>query len=117
MSDRLLIRITSEPIGADEAAAFVTDPAAGGTCLFVGTVRDHSAAGGVTGLTYEAWEELAAKRLVEIGGEVLEKGPVRQVASVHRTGDVGIGEAAGVVACSGPHRAGAFVAGPDGVER
>src|SRR5207247_11127836 len=85
MSDRLLIRITSEPIGADEAAAFVTDPAAGGTCLFVGTVRDHSAAGGVTGLTYEAWEELAAKRLEEIGGEKRGEWPGRKGAHRHPT--------------------------------
>jgi len=117
MSDRLLIRITSEPIGADEAAAFVADPAAGGTCLFVGTVRDQSAAGGVTGLTYEAWEELAAKRLEEIGGEMLEKWPVRKVALLHRTGDLAIGEASVVVACSAPHRAEAFDACRYGIER
>ena len=112
-----MIRITSEPIGADEAAAFVADPAAGVTCLFVGTVRDHSAAGGVTGLTYEAWEELAAKRLEEIGGEMLEKWPVRKVALLHRTGDLAIGEASVVVACSAPHRAEAFDACRYGIER
>jgi len=115
--DRLLIRITTEPIGADEAAGFVGDPSAGGTCVFVGTVRDHSAAGSVTGLTYEAWEELAAKRLEEIGGEMLEKWPVRKVALLHRTGDLAIGEASVVVACSAPHRAEAFDACRYGIER
>ena len=35
------------------------DPSAGGTCVFVGTVRDHGQRGDVTGLTYEAWDELA----------------------------------------------------------
>jgi molybdopterin synthase catalytic subunit len=115
--DRLLIRITSEPIGADEAAAFVADPTAGGTCLFLGTVRDHSPAGAVTGLTYEAWEELAARRLEDIGGEMLEKWLVRKVALVHRTGDLGIGETSVVVACSAPHRAEAFDACRYGIER
>jgi molybdopterin synthase catalytic subunit len=115
--DRLLIRITTEPIGADEAAGFVGDPSAGGTCVFVGTVRDHSAAGSVTGLTYEAWEERAAKRLEEIGGEMLEKWPVRKVALLHRTGDLAIGEASVVVACSAPHRAEAFDACRYGIER
>ena len=115
--DRLLIRITTEPIGADEAAGFVAVPSAGGTCVFVGTVRDHSAAGSVTGLTYEAWEELAAKRLEEIGGEMLEKWPVRKVALLHRTGDLAIGEASVVVACSAPHRAEAFDACRYGIER
>lgn len=117
MPDRLLIRITTEPIGADEAAGFVADPSAGGTCVFVGTVRDHSAEGSVTGLTYEAWEELAAKRLEEIGGEMLEKWPVRKVALLHRTGDLAIGEASVVVACSAPHRAEAFDACRYGIER
>jgi len=47
----LLVRVTADPIGADEAVGFVSDPAAGGTCVFLGTVRDHSDAGAVTGLT------------------------------------------------------------------
>jgi molybdopterin synthase catalytic subunit len=117
MPERLLIRITFEPIGADEAAAFVADRTAGGTCLFLGTVRDHSATGAVTGLTYEAWEEMAAKRLGEIGEEMLEKWPVRKVALLHRTGDLVIGEASVVVACSAPHRAEAFDACRYGIER
>jgi molybdopterin synthase catalytic subunit len=117
MPERLLIRITFDPIGADEAAAFVADRTAGGTCLFLGTVRDHSATGAVTGLTYEAWEEMAAKRLGEIGEEMLEKWPVRKVALLHRTGDLVIGEASVVVACSAPHRAEAFDACRYGIER
>jgi molybdopterin synthase catalytic subunit len=117
MPDQLWILITSEPIGADEAAAFVADPTAGGSCLFLGTVRDHSAVGAVTSLTYEAWEEMAAKRLEEIGGEMLEKWPVRKVALLHRTGDLRIGETSVVVACSAPHRAEAFDACRYGIER
>jgi molybdopterin synthase catalytic subunit len=117
MSERLLIRITPERIGADEAAAFVADPTAGGTCLFLGTVRDHSAAGAVTGLTYEAWQELAVKRLEEIGQEMLEKWPVGKVALLHRTGDLRIGETSVVIACSAPHRAEAFDACRFGIER
>jgi molybdopterin synthase catalytic subunit len=109
--------MTSEQIGADEAAVFVADPSGGGTCLFLGTVRDHSAAGAVTGLTYEAWEELAVKRLEEIGQEMLEKWPVRKVALLHRTGDLRIGETSVVVACSAPHRAEAFGACRFGIER
>jgi molybdopterin synthase catalytic subunit len=117
MPDQLWILITSEPIGADEAVAFVADPTAGGSCVFLGTVRDHSAAGPVTSLTYEAWEEMAAERLEEIGGEMLEKWPVRKVALLHRTGDLRIGETSVVVACSAPHRAEAFDACRYGIER
>jgi molybdopterin synthase catalytic subunit len=76
--DGLLVRVTDEAIGVDEAVAFVGDPAAGGTCVFVGTVRDRSDAGEVTGLTYEAWEELAVRRLGELGEELFATWPLRK---------------------------------------
>ena len=50
MDDRVLVRITADSLDPGEAVAFVADPGAGGTCLFLGTVRDHSNAGEVTGL-------------------------------------------------------------------
>ncbi len=49
MREDLLVRVTPDPIGADEAVDFVSDPAAGGTCVFLGTVRDHSDGGGGDG--------------------------------------------------------------------
>lgn len=117
MDDRLLIRITPDPLDPSEAVRFVADPAAGGTCLFLGTVRDHSPSGEVTGLQYEAWEELADRRLREIAGEMLDKWPVRRAALLHRRGSLGIGEVSVVVACSAPHRAEAFEACRHGIER
>lgn len=96
---------------------FVGDPAAGGTCVFLGTVRDHSRAGEVTGLTYEAWDELAAKRLEEVAAEMFEKWPLGKVALLHRTGDLAVGEVSVIVACSSAHRAEAFEACRHGIER
>lgn len=117
MSERVLIRIVTEPISPQEALDFVADRAAGGTCVFVGTVRDHSAAGAVTGLAYEAWDELAQTRLREIAGELFEKWPIRKVALLHRTGELAVGEISVVVACSAPHRADAFDGCRHGIER
>lgn len=117
MGEDLLIRITGEPIGAEEAIAFVSDPAAGGTCVFLGTVRDHSDAGEVTGLTYEAWEELAHRRLGELAQELFSRWPLRKVALLHRTGELAVGEVSVVVACSAAHRAEAFEACRHGIER
>ena len=117
MSERSSIRVTAKPLSVDEALASVADPGAGGTCVFVGTVRDHSDAGDVTGLRYEAWNELAVKRLEELADEMLEKWPLRKVAILHRTGDLAIGEASVVIACSAPHRADAFDACRHGIER
>src|SRR5205823_5130262 len=63
----LLVRVTEAPLDPAEAVEFVAAPGAGGTVLFSGTVRDHSDAGAVTGLEYEAWEERAEQSLHEIG--------------------------------------------------
>lgn len=117
MSEQRLVRVTEEAIGAEEAVAFVSDPGAGGTCVFLGTVRERSDAGDVTGLTYEAWNELATRRLEELAAEMLERWPLRRVALLHRTGELEVGEVSVVVACSAPHRAEAFEACRHGIER
>jgi molybdopterin synthase catalytic subunit len=115
--DRLLVRVTPDPIGAAEAVDFVGDPSAGGTCVFLGSVRDHSDAGAVTALRYEAWDELATRRLEELGAELFERWPLRKAALLHRTGELGVGEVSVVVACSSAHRAEAFEAARHGIER
>jgi molybdopterin synthase catalytic subunit len=112
-----LIRVAPDPIDPAEALAAVADPAAGGTCLFLGTVRDHSDAGGVTGLEYEAWTELAERRMGEIAAEMGERWPLARAALLHRTGSLGVGEVSVAVACSAAHRADAFEACRHGIER
>jgi len=112
-----LTRITSQILSVDEALAFVADPAAGGTCVFVGTVRDHSAAGDVTGLRYEAWDELAQRRLEELASELGARWDLRKVAILHRTGDLSIGDASVVIAVSAAHRPEAFEACRHAIER
>lgn len=115
-ADRL-VRVTAEPLSVDEALAFVADPGAGGTCVFIGTVRDHGEQGDVTGLTYEAWDELASRRFEELADELFAGWEIRKVALLHRTGSLGIGEASVVVAVSAAHRAQAFEAARHGIER
>ena len=116
MSDALLVDVTPEPLSVDAALEAVADPGAGGTCLFVGTVRDVSDAGEVTGLTYEAWDELAERRLTEIGEELHASWPLRRVAILHRTGSLEVGAASVVIAVSAAHRAEAFEACRQAIE-
>lgn len=111
------IRITADPIDVAEASALVADPAAGGTCIFAGTVRDHSSAGEVTGLRYEAWEELAVARLQAIADGMTASWPLRRIAILHRIGDLAVGETSVVVAVSAAHRDEAFAACRQGIER
>lgn len=117
VSEAVLVHLSADPLSVDDALGFVADPGAGGTCVFVGTVRDASSAGEVTGLHYEAWDELAEGRLRELAAELHERWPLRKVAILHRTGDLAVGEASVVVACSAPHRAEAFEACRHGIER
>jgi molybdopterin synthase catalytic subunit len=116
--DQTLVRITAEPLSVDEALAFIADPSSGGSCIFVGTVRDADADGVVvTGLTYESWNDVAVDRLHEIAARLRDRWPIRKVALLHRTGDLDVGDASVVVAVSSPHRAEAFEACREGIEQ
>jgi molybdopterin synthase catalytic subunit len=115
--ERVLTRVQEAPLSLDDAARAVADPKAGAVCIFTGTVRDHSEAGDVTGLSYEAWIELAEERLRALAGEILQRWPACKVAIVHRIGDLRVGETSVIVAVSTPHRADAFEACRYGIEQ
>ncbi len=114
---RLSIRVSRDPLDPTEAFSYVCDPRAGGEVLFAGTVRDHSEAGTVTGLEYEAWEERAEAALEEIGRELFERWPLCRAVLWHRFGALGIGEISVVVCVSAAHRGEAFEAARHGIER
>lgn len=116
-ADDLLVRVTEALLEPAEALAFVGRRGAGATVLFSGTVRDHSDAGEVTALHYEAWHERAERALWEIGGEMFERWPLCAAALVHRTGHLEPGETSVIVCVSTPHRAEAFEAARHGIER
>lgn len=117
-ADRTLVRVTAEPLSVDEALAFLADPGAGATCLFVGMVRDVSDGGQVvTALAYESWEELAVERLRELGAVMYGRWALRKVALLHRTGRLTIGEASVIVGVAAAHRAEAFEACRHGIEQ
>jgi molybdopterin synthase catalytic subunit len=107
-----LIRLQSEVLSVDEALRFVSHPAAGGTCVFIGTVRDHAGGqSGVTHLEYEAYEGAAEGAMTRVVKQVREAVPETVgLAILHRHGNLGLGEVAVVVAASAPHRAEAFAA-------
>jgi molybdopterin synthase catalytic subunit len=115
--NQTLLRVSDEPLDPGEALAFISDPSAGGECVFIGRVRESSDAGDVTGILYEAWSELADARLAELADELLERWACTRVALLHRYGRLAIGDAAVVVAVSAPHRSEAFEACRHGIER
>ncbi|ADU49048.1 molybdenum cofactor biosynthesis protein MoaE [Intrasporangium calvum] len=114
-----LAEIRETPLSVDEVLSSVADPRAGGTCVFVGTVRNHDtkaaapAAGepqgpaDVTHLDYSAHPQAAdvARALAE---RLAAEGRVVRIGLVHRVGRLDIGDLAVVVGVSAEHRGEAF---------
>ncbi len=103
-------RLTREPLSVDALIREVAGPERGGTCVFLGTVRNGSEEGGVTAIEYSAYEPMADAELERILGEVRERWPTARAALRHRLGRVPAGEASIAIAAAAPHRAEAFAA-------
>ncbi len=102
-----LAELRDTPLSVDEVLSAVSDPAAGGISLFVGTVRDHDQGRDVARLGYSAHPSAAAE-LRRVAEKVAASFGVTAVAAVHRVGDLAIGDLAVAVAVSCPHRGEAF---------
>ncbi|NGO67390.1 molybdenum cofactor biosynthesis protein MoaE [Streptomyces boncukensis] len=102
-----LLGIRDTPLSLDEVFAAVGDSAAGGTALFVGTVRDHDGGSDVARLGYSSHPSAEAE-LRRVAEKVAADYPVRALAAVHRVGDLSVGDLAVVAAVSCAHRAEAF---------
>jgi molybdopterin synthase catalytic subunit len=102
-----LAEIRETPLSVDEVLRSVSDPRAGGVCLFVGTVRDHDHGEGVEVLDYSAHPQAAetAKALAE---RLAADGRSVRIGVVHRVGRLDIGDIAVVVGVSAEHRGEAF---------
>lgn len=103
-----LFELREAPLSIDEVLAAVKHPGAGGTALFVGTVRDENEGRAVTLLEYEAYPSMARSEMAAIGEELAREIPGVRLAAVHRVGRLEIGDAAIVCAASAPHRGEAF---------
>ncbi|MCB2412457.1 molybdenum cofactor biosynthesis protein MoaE [Demequina sp. TTPB684] len=109
--------LSSLPLSLDAHVAAVADPTHGAVATFVGLVRDHdpSVEGEVTHLEYSAHPDAAAT-LERVVAEV-EARHDAVLALTHRVGLLGVGEPAIVAAAASAHRAEAFAACRDAVER
>jgi len=105
-----MFKIVDEPIDATELGKLVCSEADGAVCVFLGVARKYSRGREVVHLEYEAYPEMAEKKLAEIGDELHEKFGVERVAIYHRTGVLKIGEASVGIAVATPHRGPAFEA-------
>lgn len=114
-----LFDITPDPIEARAAALMqaVRTDACGAVALFYGVVRDNNMGRTVQYLEYDAYPEMALKKMREVAAEVKAKYPVERVGVLHRTGRLEVGETSLLVAVSAGHRAEAFDACHYAVDR
>ncbi len=109
--------ITEDELAADELIKSVEQPTDGAVVTFVGIVRDNSHGRKVRFLEYEAYKEMAEKKLLEIGDEIRQRWGLEEIAIRHRVGRLNIGDAAVVIAVASPHRKDAFVACEYAIDR
>jgi molybdopterin synthase catalytic subunit len=102
--------LTREPISLEVLLAEVASAECGGTCVFLGTVRNGPEEGGVTGIEYTAYDEMAEAELARIVAVARERWPDARVALRHRLGLVAVGEPSVAIVTAAPHRAQAFEA-------
>jgi len=99
--------LTRDPISVESLLRVVQSPARGGTCVFLGAVRND---GEVTGIEYSAYDDMAVAEITRILDEARERWPEARVALQHRLGLIPLGEASIAIAAAAPHRAEAFAA-------
>jgi len=101
-------RVSADPLRVELALELVRRPEAGGTALFVGTVRDHNEGRSVVLLEYEAYVSMAIKEMERIARELESELEGVRLSVLHRIGELRIGDLAVVCAASAPHRDAAF---------
>jgi len=109
-------RIGARPIDVAELLA-LPRPSDGGVCLFVGVVRDHHEGKATTAIEYEAYGPMAEEEIERLLDEVSRRWPQSRVEIRHRVGRLEVGEASVAVLASAPHRAEAFAACREAIDR
>jgi molybdopterin synthase catalytic subunit len=105
-----MIRLTRDTIDYHALTEHVRRNDCGAVVTFLGTVRELTDGKQTIALDYEAYSEMAEKKLAEIEREVRSRWPVGDVVMIHRLGHLELGEISVAVGVSCPHRDDAFSA-------
>ena len=112
-----MFEITAEPLDPGPLVEAVRRDESGAIALFYGVVRNENLGRNVLWLEYDAYPEMAIKKMREVADEVRAKFPVTGVGVLHRIGRLEIGETSLLVAVSSGHRKEAFEACHYAVDR
>ncbi|HEX3468452.1 MAG TPA: molybdenum cofactor biosynthesis protein MoaE [Candidatus Elarobacter sp.] len=105
-----MIALSAGPLDVAALERAVRSDAHGAVVTFLGTTRATSPGDPrpVAALDYEAYPEMAVAEMETIAREARERFGPLEIAMVHRTGRVALGEPSVAVVVAGPHRGPAF---------
>jgi molybdopterin synthase catalytic subunit len=109
--------LTRDPIDPRAAEQRVLQGFDGAIVTFQGVVRNNTRGRATLRLEYECYEQMAIRKMAEIGREVAAQHAISRIALLHRLGRMEIGEASVVVIAAAPHRRPAFDAALEGINR
>ena len=109
--------ITEDIITLDALYQTVLEDENGAVAVFAGVVRNHTGGKRTDHLVYEAYPEMAEKKMREIGAEIEVRWGITDIGILHRVGKLEIGEISVLIAVSSPHRAEAFAACQYAIDR
>lgn len=112
-----MFEVRREPLEPEALVAAVRRDESGAVALFYGVVRNENLGRRVQYLEYDAYPEMAVKKMHEVAAEVRARFPINEIGVLHRIGRLEIGETSLLVAVSSPHRAEAFEACHYAVDR
>ncbi len=104
------IQILDTPLSPAQCEEAVADDAAGGTVVFVGTVRNQTRGKKVVSLEFESYIPMAKKEMMKIAEQVEQRWSALHVCIHHRVGKLAVGELPVIIAVATPHRKAAFEA-------
>lgn len=104
------IQLTAAELNSKTCEEFVASNQAGGTAIFIGTVRNQTKNKSVLKLEFEAYIPMAKKEMQKIAEQAMERFDALKISIHHRVGTLQIGEIPVIIAVSTPHRKAAFEA-------
>jgi len=94
-------KLTRARISVEALLGQIQSGERGGTCVFLGTVRND---GDVTAIDYSAYDEMAREEIVRLIDEAQARWPAAKIIVQHRLGVVPVGEASIAIVAAAPHR-------------
>jgi molybdopterin converting factor subunit 1 len=109
--------LTRDPIDIRALENRLLQGCDGASVTFQGVVRNNTSGRKTLRLEYECYEQMAIRKMAEIGREIAGQASISRIGMVHRLGTIEIGEASVVIVVTSPHRRSAFEAAFDGINR